>query len=316
MTKPDPLADVIRQMSNQPVYPAIQALVDHLLGKYGNAAAVLFYGSCLRSGKDRGGMADLYVLVDSYRVSGQPVFWAALNALLPPNVFYLEIPFKNRTVRAKYAILSLRDFGRGTSMRWFHSYLWGRFAQPIAIAYSRSSEDNERVVKALAQSVTTFMQRALPCTKSPFTARDLWFKGLSLTYRSELRAENPDKLSKLVGMFDDYYEKITRVAISRIPYEVAIQKDGAHCRYTPRIPSRRRFSARQIWRLRFLQGKILSILLLMKGAFPFSGGVGYIQWKIERHTGVRVEVPPRLQRFPIIAVGVLAWRTYRKGGFR
>jgi hypothetical protein len=29
--------------------------------------AVLFYGSCLRSGAARGGMVDLYVIVDRYR---------------------------------------------------------------------------------------------------------------------------------------------------------------------------------------------------------------------------------------------------------
>ena len=316
MRSPNLLTDTIREKTSQPVYPAIQALIAHIRQQYSGAAAVLFYGSCLRSGEDRGGMADLYVLVDSYRHSGQSALWSALNALLPPNVFYLEVPFENRTVRAKYALLSLSDFERGTSMRWFHSYIWGRFAQPIAIVYVRSPEDRERIVMALAQAVTTFMHRALPCTKTPFAARDLWFKGLSLSYRSELRAENPDKLANLVEMFEDYYEKITRAAIDRIPYEVAITEEGRRCRYTPRVSARSRFSARQIWRVRFIQGKILSILRLLKGAFTFAGGVDYIRWKIERHTGVQAEVPRRLRRFPIIALGVLAWRIYRQGGFR
>ena len=316
MNPPNPLTDTIREKVSQPVYPAILALVAHIRKQYPDAAAVLFYGSCLRSGQDRGGMADLYVLVDSYRESGQKALWSALNALLPPNVFYLEVPFENRTVRAKYALLSLRDFEQGTSMRWFHSYIWGRFAQPIAIAYARSPDDRERVVTALAQAVTTFMRRTLPCTKTPFTARDLWFKGLSLSYRSELRAENPDKLANLVALFEDYYEKITRAAIDRIPYEVAIAEEGPRFRYTPRVAARSRVSARQIWRVRFFQGKLLSILRLLKGAFTFSGGVEYIRWKIERHTGVQAEVPRPWQRFPILALGILAWRIYRQGGFR
>ena len=316
MNTPKPLVDTLREKASQPVFPAIQALVDHIRKRHTGAAAVLFYGSCLRSGEDRGGMADLYVLVDSYRRSGQNALWSGLNAMLPPNVFYLEVPFEERQVRAKYAILSLHDFEQGTTMRWFHSYIWGRFAQPIAIAYARSPAVHERIVTALAQAVTTFMRRALPCTKSPFAARDLWFKGLSLSYRSELRAEKPEKLSNLVEMFEDYYEKITRDAIRRIPYEVAVTEDGPRCRYVPRVSKRRRFSARQIWRVRFFQGKVLSILRLLKGAFTFSGGIEYVRWKIERHTGVRAEVPPHLRRFPIIAVGVLAWRTYRRGGFR
>ncbi len=312
----DSLADIIGQKASQAVYPAIQALTDHIREKTPNTAAILFYGSCLRSGQDIGGMADLYVLVDEYRHSGQNRFWAAMNALLPPNVFYLEIPFENRRVRAKYAVLSLRDFEQGASMRWFHSYIWGRFAQPIAIAYTRRPSDRDRVVAALAKAVTTFMRRSLPCTKTPFTARDLWFKGLSLSYRSELRAERPDKLAKLVAMYDTYYEAITRAVISDLPYDVAIAEEGRANRYTPRISKSLRFRARQIWRLRFYQGKVLSILRLLKGAFTFSGGVAYVQWKIERHTGVRADVPTHLKRFPIIAVGVLAWRTYRQGGFR
>jgi hypothetical protein len=316
MNAPDQLTTIIRRQADQPVYPAIQALVDHLRRQYPAVAAILFYGSCLRSGQDRGGMADLYVLVEDYRDAGQSAVLAALNALLPPNVYYLEVPFADRSVRAKYAVLSLRDFERGTSLRWFHSYLWGRFAQPVALAFVRRPADRERIIRALAQSVRTFMQRALPCTKSPFTARDLWFKGLSLSYRAELRAEKPEKLALLVAMFEAYYESLTRAAIPQLPFEITISREAAHHRYRAQISPRRRFSARQIWRLRFLQGKLLSILRLIKGAFTFSGGVDYIRWKIERHTGVREEVPPRLARFPLIAVGVLAWRTYRRGGFR
>ena len=316
MNKSGQLVDHIRQMADQPIYPAIQALVDWIRKRYPHAVAILFYGSCLRSGEDRGGMVDLYVLVDRYKDAGQSAVLTALNGLLPPNVFYLEVPFENRTVRAKFAILSLADFERGTSMHWFHSYLWGRFAQPVAFAYVREQRDRERIAAALAQAVMTFMRRALPCTKSPFTARDLWFKGLSLSYRSELRAERPDKLSKLVGMFDDYYETLTRAAIPQLRDDVHIDPSPPHHRYTSRISKTRRFCARQVWRLRFAQGKILSILRLIKGAFTFSGGIDYVQWKIERHTGVRVEVPPHLQRFPVIAVGLLAWRTYRQGGFR
>ena len=58
-----------RQIS-QPASAAIHALADRLLATYGKAAqAILFYGSCLRTGDDRGGLVDLYILVDSYRTA-------------------------------------------------------------------------------------------------------------------------------------------------------------------------------------------------------------------------------------------------------
>ncbi|MGD2187548.1 MAG: hypothetical protein PVI71_15565, partial [Desulfobacterales bacterium] len=60
--------DRIGRQTSQPVPPAIHTLADTLLASYGKAVqAILFYGSCLRRGDDRGGLVDLYVLVDGYR---------------------------------------------------------------------------------------------------------------------------------------------------------------------------------------------------------------------------------------------------------
>jgi hypothetical protein len=70
------------------------------------------------------------------------------------------------------------------------------------------------------------------------------------------------------------------------------------------------------WRVRFLQGKVLSVLRLLKGLFTFKGGVDYILWKIERHSGVSVEVGPSLKRIPPLAIVVIFWRLFRQGAFR
>jgi hypothetical protein len=55
---------------------------------------------------------------------------------------------------------------------------------------------------------------------------------------------------------------------------------------------------------------------LIKATLTFEGGVDYIRWKIERHSGVTVDIEPQLKRHRFIAICVLAWRLYRKGGFR
>jgi len=301
----------------QSVYPAVTVLVDAILAIHPNTAAILFYGSCLRSGNDRGGIIDFYVLVDSYRETYPSAFWALLNKLLPPNVFYIEAPLDERRVRAKYAILSMQDFQVGTSTKWFHSYIWGRFAQPVILAYSRNAVVTDRIVPALAQAVQTFVRRVAPCTRSPFTARDLWFKGLSLSYRAELRSERPEKVTALFASFPAHYAAITQAALQTLPFPVAVKPGtSAPETYSVSWPVGTRFCARQTWRLRGLLGKLLSVLRLLKGAFTFTGGFDYILWKIERHSGVRVEIPARLKRYPLLALGVLVWRTYRRGGFR
>ena len=307
---------IYRQIS-QPASPAIHALADRLLNVYPDTVqAILFYGSCRRTGEDRGGLVDLYVLVDSYRAAYRSPMLATLNKLLPPNVFYLEVPYEDRLVRAKYAILSLTDFKNGTSKSWFHSYIWGRFAQPIGLLYAYNDQIVGQVQAALAQAVLTFIARALPQVPSPFTARDLWRKGLELSYRAELRAEKPHKLIRLFEAAPDYYEQITRETLATLSFPVDIQKKGPVYHYSVTIPHKDRRISRTDWIVRSWQGKMLSILRLLKGTLTFRGGIDYILWKIERHSGIHVEASPRLKRFPILAACVILWRLYFRGAYR
>jgi hypothetical protein len=313
---PEILLDRIRRKAAQPATGAVHALADRIRATYGDAVqGILFYGSCLRSGDDRGGMVDLYVIVERYRSAYRSRFWAALNKILPPNVFYLEARADGRVVRAKYAVLSLTDFKRGTSRAWFHSYLWGRFAQPAAILYAPNPDRAEELHAALGQAVLTFLARVIPCAPERFSLRQLWLKGLSLSYRAELRAERPEKVAGLFQASADYYEQITTAALPLLPLRVARVPADEIC-FESHISAWRRHGVRIGWRVRSLQGKLLSIMRLVKGAFTFSGGLDYILWKIERHTGVTVEVPARLRRHPILALCVLSWRLYRKGAFR
>ena len=311
------LTNQIGWQISQPASPAIHALADTLLATYGKSVqAILFYGSCLRTGEDRGGLVDLYILVDSYRAAYRRNILAGLNKLLPPNVFYLEVPYEDRLVRAKYAVLSMTDFKRGTSTSWFHSYIWGRFAQPVGLLYARNAQADQQVQTALAQSVLTFIARVLPQVPSPFTARDLWLIGLGFSYRAELRPERPHKLTRLFESASDYYEQITREALATLPFPVDIQKNGPVYHYSVAIPNKSRWITRLDWMVRSWQGKMLSILRLLKGTLTFRGGVDYILWKIERHSGIQIEASPRLKRFPLLAACVLLWRLYCRGAYR
>jgi hypothetical protein len=310
------LIDPIRQQMSQPASPAIHALADTLLARYGNAIeAILFYGSCLRTGEDRGGLVDLYVLVDRYRFIEPRWLLAALNKLLPPNVFYMEVPFEDRVVRAKYAVLSLDDFTTGAT-RWFHSYIWGRFAQPIGLIYARNEQTVRSIQSAMVQAVLRFVSQVLPCIPASFTARDLWCNGWTLSYRAELRAERPHKLVQLYEAAPRYYEQLTRAAIGRLSFPIDVRKDNGSYRYTASFSDDVRRKSRLNWTVRSWQGKLLSALRLFKGLLTFRGGVDYILWKIERHSGEKVEVPRRLKRYPLIAAFVIFWKLYRQGAYR
>jgi hypothetical protein len=317
MDIPPELISAISRRSNQAASPAVCHLIDEILARHGAAAqAILFYGSCLRSGDDLDGLVDLYLLVDNYRAAYTSRLQAFFNMLLPPNVYYLERVFEGQVVRTKYAVLSLTDFQKGTSKKWFHSYLWGRFCQPTALLYARTDEVANLVQEGFARSVLTFIRRVLPRVDSDFTARQIWRRGLELSYRAELRSERPEKRAGLFDSAPDYYENITRIVMNAavLPVEVFNRPDGVS--YRARIPAWMRSLSRMTWGLRSIQGKLLSVLRLLKALATFENGVDYILWKIERHSGVTVDIEPRLKRRPLLAMWVLSWRLYRRGGFR
>ena len=313
---PNEALQLIKAQADQEVAPGIMALSDAARACHGESVrAVLFYGSCLRTGDVHDGLADLYLLVDDYRSAFKGRTLAFFNQLLPPNVFYLEVQHQGHLIRAKYAVLTLDDFNKGVG-GWFHSYLWGRFAQQCGLIYAQDEIVAEQVHHALAAAVSTFFTKTLPHLDPGFTARDLWSTGLSLSYRSEMRPEDADGAGRLFDRDPEYYQKLTDAVLSTGTYDVSVNSDVTPSCYQVDItPGDRRLNWIG-WRVRFLQGKVLSVLRLLKGLFTFKGGVDYILWKIDRHSGVRVEVGPSLKRIPPLAIVVIFWRLLRQGAFR
>ena len=266
----------------------------------------------LRQGDVQNGLVDFYVLVDEYSKAYHRSWYTVFNVLLPPNVFYLALPEQEGGARAKYAILSLADFQKSTSMQWFHSYFWGRFCQPTQVVFTKNQEIAQQVWEGLARATVTFCTRVLPMLPPAFDTKMLWQTGLRLSYRAELRAERTDAVARLYEASSRYFERVTRVVITAMPFHLEIRPELFHAM----IPARVRFFCRVGWGVRTIQGKLLSLLRLIKGVMTFQGGVDYIIWKIQRHSGITVEVTPRLRQYPLLAGWVVMWRLYRKGAFR
>ena len=311
------LTDLLAERTPRTFSSELLALRDALLTQYGDAIdAMLFYGSCLRSGNALDGLVDLYLVVDDYQNAYRKPLPALFNWLLPPNVYYLEVQVNGNRVRTKYAVISMRDLQRGTSPGWFHSYLWGRFSQPCGLLYSRDTETGQQVQKALAQAVLTFLTRTLPALPEQLDSAAIWQQGLALSYRAELRAEKPERSVHLYESWQDHYDTLTSLAMHELPFNVTRNEHGSRLLYTVQIPWHHRMLSGPGWLLRRVQGKLLSLLRLMKSAFTFQGGIDYIAWKLERHTGVPIEVTPKMRRHPLLYSWGLVWRLYRRGVFR
>jgi hypothetical protein len=291
------------------VPPPIEAIAEAARRRHGTSVlAILFYGSCLRDGDDRGKIVDLYLLVDGYGEALANPVSAACAWLLPPNVYYVETPFDERTVRAKYAVLAFDQFRHAASGGWLHPFIWARFAQPTAIAYLRQEELRQPLVDALAGAVRTSLGEGLPLMDDTFEASALWQRVFAESYRSELRAEGPERARQIVETFEDRYRDVTALILG--------EAQGPEAAFHHSVsPNQRRRCLRR-WMYRRLIGKPLNVMRLIKAAFTFQGGARYLAWKIERHSGVKVELTPWQERHPILASSVLFWRLYRKGAFR
>ncbi len=301
--------------SNKAVSPDLVPVVDTLIMRFGESLdAVILYGSCLHSACSLDeGIVDLYVIVNSYYKAYPQRYLANLNAWLAPNVFYLEIPHQGRTLRAKYAVISTNDFERGAQF-WFHPYIWARFAQPSRLLYCRDDSVREHIYTALAHSVVTFLKSGVPTLEANILdVEEIWTRCLMLTYAAELRAERETRARHLAQANLGALIRLTEVAAPMLTSILEKQENGKYrCLTTPEMQQQ----ALWRWRLRRWQGKILSILRLSKATLTFSNSVEYAAWKIERHTGVRVEITPLLRRHPILWGLRVAWQLLQRGVVR
>ena len=301
---PPALIQLIAAENAAPAGPAIVAVAEAARRRHGpGIAAVLFYGSCLRTGDDLGSIVDLYLLADSYEEIHPGPLMRIFNRLLPPNVYYIEAPFAGRTARAKYALLTLEQFERLVEQRTLQSYFWARFAQPTIVLWAREPAIRERITRAIATAVLTTAQETRPLLEPDAAPDTVWTRAFYEAYRTELRAEAPERGVALHEAFAARYDAITQIICH-----------PEHASPLEAIEQRRRAERR--WRRRRVVGKTLSVLRLVKSAFTFEDGATYLIWKIERHSGVKFELTPWQKRHPILASGTLFWRIYRAGGFR
>jgi hypothetical protein len=307
------VAEVARQAA-RPTPPILDRLVRALEERFGDALdAVLHYGSCLHAGDPTDGIVDLYALVRDYRSAYPGAVLRTFNRLLPPNVFYLEVGDGDGKLRAKYAVLSREDFEDGTR-RWFHSYVWARFAQPCRLLSARDEATRARVHETLARAVLTFHARVLPTLAGEeVDAAALWTRGLRLTYAAELRPEGEARVQWLVERNLADYAALTAAAA---PALAAALEPGPPGRYRVRASRAQRRRSRAAWRIRRWQGKLLSLLRLGKSALIFANAADYVAFKIGRHTGKSIEVTPFMRRHPFLSAPLGLVKLLRRGAVR
>lgn len=280
---------------------AVMAAAQGIAERLGEAAlAVVFYGACLRTGEIEGRVLDFYVIVSSYRAAYRSRPARTANRLLPPNVYFDDCQVEGRTVRYKFAVLSLAAFRHRVSERCYNVSVWARFSQPVALVYAADDGAKRTVVRAVADAACTMAAKTLPLVSADADAASLWQTAFANTYRSELRAERSSKGNELFALYAERYEAITPVI------RAALGDRSGESRLACQIA----------WLGRRVEGKLVSVLRLIKGTFTYDGGLDYLAWKVSRHSGIPVVIKPWHRRVPVIGGLVLFISLRLKGAFR
>jgi hypothetical protein len=285
----NPLRQLVEDELGIAVDPKVEAMAESIAAKHGEASrAVLFYGSCLREKQLDGLMLDFYLIVSDYQAAFGKRWLATANALVPPNVF----PFQHGNLAAKYAVLSEADFHRLNGPETRNVSVWARFAQPSRLVWARDEEARSKAIDAVARAAPTLLGAAQPFAEGD--ELDPWRQAFTLTYSAELRAERKGRPGSIVDVEPERYRRFLKPALSEI--------DGN--------------AASGSWPRRRVEGKLLSVLRLVKASATYAGGAEYIAWKINRHAGTEIKLKPWQRRHPLLAAISLLPQLLRSGAIR
>lgn len=238
---------------------------------------------------------------------------AGINRLLPPNVSYVEVVHEGRIVRAKVAVLHIDQFVRATRFGRLDGSIWARFAQPAALVHCRDDAVRARIEGAVAQAIVTAARWAALLGPASGDPLDYWRALFAHTYRAELRVERATRAVEIVDHAPGRYRQLLVPAWRQAAIPVDERADGTLAPHVTE-PARRR--AGRAWRRRVVVGKILNVSRLLKAAFTFVDGPRYLAWKVERHTGTRLNLTPWQLRHPLLAGPVLLLRLWWQGVVR
>ena len=289
-----------------PVAPRIEWLANQLAAIHGKTVlGVLFYGSCLRKDTDDG-VLDFWVVVDDYRAAYSKRWHSAINRIAPPNVFYVEVEREGRTLRTKYGVIDRRAFKKGTSFGAWHPYVWARFAQPARVLACRDDASFTFFTESVANAVVTMVGRlvcVLPARGDilRFSLAAFWQEAFRRTYDSERRPEADDHIRGFYAVDAERYDLVAGHALQHLVSVGLFEEATPHPRsFQVKISERNQRRLRLRWRLMRVYARFVGLLRLAKTAITFGDWVPYVLWKLERHTGRRIELSERQRKHPLI----------------
>ncbi len=288
------LAARIGRALKREVHPAISGFATRLADEVAGEA-VLFYGSNLRTGFLEG-VIDYYVLTAGPEETGM---W--------PRVSYREWEDEGQVLRAKIATMTLAKFAKACRGESRDTTIWARFVQPCAIVFARDDAARDAALSALGHAARTATRLAVAVGPESGTEGDYWRALFRATYKAELRVEKPGRENSILDANQAHFDGLLPAAMEA--EGIAFNRDGEVL--TPVIQLAERKRVLGWWKRRRRLGKPLNIARLLRATRTFDGAGRYAAWKVERHTGVKVEVTPWREKHPVLAAPEVIWKVWR-----
>ena len=290
------LAQRIDAQMDRAVRPEVAAFARHLAEAAG-ARAALFYGSNLRTGELEG-VLDFYLLLPGPQ---REAIW--------PRVSYHEWEHGGQTLRAKVAAMSLETFARACRGESRDTTIWARFVQPSALVHVHGAEARAAVRTAIERAAVTAAGFSAALGPPAGTEADYWRALFRETYKAEFRVEQPGREDSILGLNPAHFDGLLTAAWTA--GGIGFVDQGTGGRLAVALPPERRAALLRTWQGRRRWGKPLNVLRLLKASTTFEGAARYAAWKIERHTGVAVELTPWRERHPVLAAPGVLWKVWR-----
>ncbi|QPL40107.1 hypothetical protein IT881_02240 [Erythrobacter sp. A30-3] len=268
------------------------------LGEEAGALAVLFYGSNLRTGSLEG-VLDFYILLPGPQ---RERIW--------PRVSYREWDHAGERLRAKIATMSLRQFANAAKGLSRDTTIWARFVQPSALVWRANEEARAEVTQALCAAAVTAGRLAAAVGPARGTEDDYWRALFRATYKAEFRVEKPGRENSILEVNAEHFDGLLPIAWNA----GGMRFKRMNGLFEPQPNSAERRGVLKWWSRRARLGKPLNLLRLAKATTTFDGAADYAAWKLQRHTGIALEVTPFRARHPLLAApGALVelWRKRR-----
>lgn len=291
------LAQAISAALARPAPAFAQAFAERLAAETPSAAAVLFYGSILRTG-DRSGVLDYYVLTATPPKR-------LVSRWLWPDVGYREWDDGQSVLRAKVATMSLAQFAAAAAGQGLDTTIWTRFVQPSVLAWSRDEASAEIVRTACADAAQTAARFAAALGPAKAEPLAYWTALFRQTYAAEFRVEPGGREQAILAVDQEgYAQRLTQAWTADGLIFEAVGGEVA-----PKPADRP--AILRAWRTRRRFGRPLNVARLVKAAFTFEGAARYAVWKIERHTGVALPLTPWAERHPVLAAPGMMLRLWK-----